>query len=177
MPSIVHEIYIEAPISICFDLARDVGIHMETASHTKEKAIAGVLSGRMEKGDVVTWEAVHFGRRQQLTARIIDMEKPYRFTDVMVKGAFHSFIHTHEFSESGNGTLMKDKFVYKSPLGILGKLADKLFLAAYMERFIVDRAIALKNKAEQTENERLEAMKKSNLPAGNGGKDIGQPID
>ncbi|MDN3451324.1 hypothetical protein QMA09_14075 [Planococcus sp. APC 3906] len=40
-----------------FDLARDVDIHMETASRTKEKAIAGVLSGRMEKGDEVTWEA------------------------------------------------------------------------------------------------------------------------
>ena len=149
MPSIIHEIYIEAPISICFDLARDVDIHMETASHTKEKAIAGVTSGVMEKGDEVTWEATHFGRKQQLTAKIIEMEKPYRFTDAMIKGAFHSFIHTHEFSESGSGTIMKDRFVYRSPLGILGILADKLFLEKYMEDFIVNRALALKNMAEK----------------------------
>ena len=149
MPSIIHEIYIDAPISICFDLARDVDIHMETASHTKEKAIAGVTSGVMEKGDEVTWEATHFGRKQQLTAKIIEMEKPYRFTDAMVKGAFHSFIHTHEFSESGSGTIMKDRFVYRSPLGILGILADKLFLEKYMEGFIVNRALALKNMAEK----------------------------
>lgn len=149
MPSIIHEIYIDAPISICFDLARDVDIHMETASHTKEKAIAGVTSGRMEKGDEVTWEATHFGRKQQLTAKIIEMEKPYRFTDAMVKGAFHSFIHTHEFLESGSGTIMKDRFVYRSPLGVLGILADKLFLEKYMEGFIVNRALALKKMAEK----------------------------
>lgn len=149
MPSIFHEVYIDAPINICFDIARDVDIHMETASHTKEKAIAGVTSGRMEKGDEVTWEAIHFGRKQQLTAKIIEMDKPYRFTDAMVKGAFHSFIHTHEFSESGSGTIMKDRFVYRSPLGILGILADKLFLEKYMGRFIVNRAISLKRMAEK----------------------------
>lgn len=149
MPSIVYEIYIDAPISICFDHARDVDIHMETASHTKEMAIAGVTSGRMEKGDEVTWEAVQFGRKQQLTAKIIEMDKPYRFTDAMVKGAFHSFIHTHEFSKSGSGTIMKDRFVYRSPLGVLGILADKLFLEKYMERFIVNRALALKKMAER----------------------------
>ena len=149
MPSIFHEVYIDAPINICFDIARDVDIHMETASHTKEKAIAGMTSGRMEKGDEVTWEAIHFGRKQQLTAKIIEMDKPYRFTDAMVKGAFHSFIHTHEFSESGSGTIMKDRFVYRSPLGILGILADKLFLEKYMGRFIVNRAISLKRMAEK----------------------------
>ena len=149
MPTIFHKIYVDAPIITCFDLARNVDIHIETSSRTKEKAITGVTSGGMEKGDEVTWEATHFGRKQQLTAKIIEMEEPYRFTDAMVKGAFHSFIHTHEFSESGSGTIMKDRFVYRSPLGILGILADKLFLEKYMERFIVNRAISLKNRAEK----------------------------
>ncbi|WP_416144672.1 hypothetical protein [Planococcus koreensis] len=49
MPSVVHEIYIEAPIRICFDLARDVDIHMETASRTKEKAIAGYCQEEWKK--------------------------------------------------------------------------------------------------------------------------------
>lgn len=149
MPTIFHEIHIDAPIAKCFDLARNVDIHMATTASTKETAVAGVTAGLMEKGDEVTWEATHFGRKQQLTAKIIEMEKPYRFTDAMVKGAFHSFIHTHEFLESGNGTIMKDKFAYRSPLGILGTLADKLFLEKYMERFIVKRAIELKNIAEK----------------------------
>ena len=149
MPTIFHKIYVDAPIITCFDLARNVDIHIETSSRTKEKAVAGVTAGLMEKGDEVTWEATHFGIKQKLTAKIINMEKPYRFTDAMVKGAFHSFIHTHEFFESGSGTIMKDRFVYRSPLGILGILADKLFLEKYMERFIINRAIALKAIAEK----------------------------
>lgn len=124
---------------------------METTSKTKERAIAGVTSGLMEQGDTVTWEATHLRVRQQLTAKIIEMNKPYQFTDVMVKGAFHSFTHTHEFIERGSGTIMRDTFSYKSPLGILGVLADKLFLEKYMRNFIKNRAKELKRIAEKVE--------------------------
>lgn len=148
MPTIEHEVYIEAPRELCFDLARNVDVHMETTSNTKERAVGGVTSGLMEQGDQVTWEATHLGVKQRLTAQIIEMDKPHQFTDVLVKGAFHSFTHTHEFIESGPGTIMKDRFVYRSPLGILGKLADRLFLEQYMTRFIVDRANELKKIAE-----------------------------
>lgn len=46
---ITHEIYIHAPIRICFDLARNVDIHTETTAKTKERAIAGVTTGLMEE--------------------------------------------------------------------------------------------------------------------------------
>ncbi|MBS4201463.1 SRPBCC family protein [Bacillus sp. FJAT-49732] len=149
MPIIKHDIYINAPINVCFDLARNVEVHTETTSKTKERAIDGVTGGLMENGDTVTWEATHFGVKQKLTAKIIDMEKPYKFTDIMVKGAFHSFTHTHEFIESGKGTIMKDTFSYKSPFGILGKIADTLFLEKYMRNFILNRAKGLKKIAEK----------------------------
>lgn len=148
MPIIKYDIFIHAPIHVCFDLARNVDVHIETTSKTKEKAIDGVTSGLMENGDTVTWEATHLGVRQKLTAKIIKMERPSTFTDVMVKGAFHSFTHTHEFTDSGTGTIMKDTFSYTSPLGILGVIADKLFLEKYMRNFIVNRAIELKKIAE-----------------------------
>ncbi|MBS4196516.1 SRPBCC family protein [Lederbergia citri] len=149
MLTIKHDIYINAPINVCFDLARNVEVHTETTSKTKEKAIGGVTVGLMENGDTVTWEAIHFGVKQKLTAKIIEMEKPYKFTDVMVKGAFHSFTHRHEFIESGTGTIMKDTFSYKSPFGILGKIADTLFLEKYMRKFIIHRAKELKRIAEK----------------------------
>ncbi|PSL40992.1 hypothetical protein B0H99_103126 [Planomicrobium soli] len=149
MPVITYKIYIEAPVQICFDLARNVDVHTETTSKTKEQVVGGVMTGLMEKGDSVTWEAVHLGVKQKLTAKIIEMEQPFKFTDTMVKGAFRSFTHTHEFIEKGSGTVMIDRFDYTSPFGIIGKLADKLFLENYMRRFIVDRAIALKRIAEK----------------------------
>ncbi|MGP1909737.1 SRPBCC family protein [Metabacillus sp. JX24] len=149
MPTIKHKVYIRAPIEVCFDLARSVDVHMETTGRTQERAVDGVTTGLMERGDSVTWEAVHLGVRQRLTAKIIEMEVPYRFTDVMVKGTFRSFTHTHEFQESGTGTIMKDTFSYESPFGILGKIADLLFLERYMRKFIAARAVELKRIAEK----------------------------
>ncbi|MHA7138137.1 SRPBCC family protein [Rossellomorea arthrocnemi] len=149
MPIIKHDILIHAPINVCFDLARNVDVHTETTRKTKERAIDGVTAGLMEKGDTVTWEATHLGIKQTLTAKIIEMEEPYTFTDVMVKGAFHSFTHVHEFIENGTGTIMKDTFSYKSPFGILGVLADKIFLEKYMKNFIISRAKELKRIAEK----------------------------
>lgn len=148
MPIIEHQIYIQAPIAICFDLARNVDVHTETTGETKERAVGGVTTGLMGKGDSVTWQATHFGIKQKLTARIVEMEKPYWFKDEMLKGAFQSFTHTHEFSRSADGTLMKDKFVYRAPFGIVGRIADKLFLENYMRQFIARRAMELKKIAE-----------------------------
>lgn len=148
MPDIHHETFIKAPIEHIFDLARSIDVHIETLAKTNEQAIAGTTSGLMELGDWVTWRATHLGVRQKLTSKITEMERPHRFSDEMVKGAFHSFVHTHEFIAVKGGTIMKERFSYRSPFGIVGKLADKLFLERYMTRFVVNRANELKRIAE-----------------------------
>ncbi|WP_404443190.1 SRPBCC family protein [Sutcliffiella horikoshii] len=148
MPLIEHQQFIKAPIQKCFDLARNVDIHIQTTSKTKERAVGGVTAGLLEKGDTVTWEATHFGIKQRLTAEVILMEPPYKFVDIMVKGAFQSFVHTHQFTEAAGGTMMIDKFQYKSPFGIIGVAADKLILERYMRKFIISRAKELKKIAE-----------------------------
>ncbi|UOQ46868.1 SRPBCC family protein [Gracilibacillus caseinilyticus] len=148
MPVIIHQQFIEASVERCFDLVRNVDIHTQTTLKTKERAVGGVTEGLLEQGDTVTWEAVHFGVKQRLTAKVTVMERPHQFVDVMVKGAFQSFTHTHEFIEKEDGTVMIDRFQYKSPIGFIGVLADKLFLEKYMRGFIVSRARALKKIAE-----------------------------
>lgn len=149
MPIIKQEIYIDAPREICFQLARDIETHTRTTASSKEKAVGGKTSGLLEKGDTVTWEATHLGIRQQLTAKITEMEEPHRFIDEMVTGAFHSFTHIHTFISSGRGTIMKDRFAYKSPLGLFGILADKVIVKKYMQRFLASRADELKRIAEE----------------------------
>ncbi|MFT9849281.1 SRPBCC family protein [Aneurinibacillus sp. REN35] len=49
MPTIYHELFIGAPIALCFDLARDVDVHTRTVSRTKEMAVGGVTSGLLER--------------------------------------------------------------------------------------------------------------------------------
>ena len=148
MPIIRHKQFIKAPIEKCFDFARNVDIHMKTTSKTKEKAVGGLTTGLMEEGDIVTFEAVHFGIKQRLTSKVVYMDRPNKFIDIMLKGAFKSFTHTHQFIEENNGTLMIDVFEYVSPLGSIGVMADQLFLEKYMKEFISSRAKELKRIAE-----------------------------
>ncbi|MFC4409122.1 hypothetical protein ACFOZY_01595 [Chungangia koreensis] len=148
MPVISIETYIRAPISLCFDLARNVDIHTKTTFKTKEHAVGGVINGLLEPGDTVTWQAVHFGIKQKLTAKVTEMNRPFDFTDIQVKGAFQSFTHLHQFSSKDEGTVMIDRFEYKAPFGFFGMLADWLFLRRYMHRFLTQRAWQLKRIAE-----------------------------
>ncbi|MEK5207296.1 SRPBCC family protein [Psychrobacillus sp. FSL H8-0510] len=148
MPIIKNKQFIQAPVVVCFDLARNVDIHTITTAKTMEKAVDGVTQGLLEEGDTVTWEAIHFGIKQRLTAKVTHMKKSTVFVDIMVKGAFSSFTHTHQFIEEKGGTQMIDTFEYKSPFRLIGRVTDKLFLENYMTRFINSRAKELKRIAE-----------------------------
>jgi ligand-binding SRPBCC domain-containing protein len=149
MPFIHMELEIDAPMQICFDFARSIDSHMESTAQTQERAIGGVTSGLIKLGESVTWEAVHFGIKQRLTAKITEMDEPHFFVDEMVHGAFKRFYHKHEFISLGeNKTRMIDTFDYTSPLGILGKLADVLFLEKYMTQLLWNRNVYLKQAAE-----------------------------
>ncbi|TBM99758.1 cell division protein [Hyunsoonleella flava] len=148
MPLIEIETHIECDIQTCFDVARDIDIHKESLKHTGEIAIAGKITGLIELGEWVSWEAKHFGFVQHLTSRITEFESPIFFVDEMVFGAFKSFRHEHIFKEKDSGTIMIDKFYFESPLGILGHAANTLFLKRYMLKLLKTRNAVIKNKAE-----------------------------
>jgi ligand-binding SRPBCC domain-containing protein len=139
---------IAAPPERVFDLARSIDAHQNSAEATQERAVAGVTRGLIGLGEEVTWEARHFGIKQRLTVRITSFERPARFQDVMVSGAFKSMKHDHEFVPQPLGTLMVDRFEFESPFGIVGRIVDRIFLAGYLRRFLVRRNEILKNLAE-----------------------------
>jgi len=148
MPTIRITTSIDAPPERCFDLARDVAAHVRSTAGTDERAVGGVTVGLLELGDEVTWEARHIGIRQRLTVRISRLERPVVFEDVMVRGAFASLRHVHEFVPRDGGTTMIDTFTFESPLGPIGAMVDRVFLTGYMRRFLVSRANELKQMAE-----------------------------
>lgn len=148
MPRIQLYTEIKAPIDICFDLARNIDMHKLSMAHTRERAIAGVTSGLIGLNESVTWKARHFGVVQQLSARIVKFERPYRFTDKMEKGFFKSFTHIHEFKELEGNTFMIDIFDFETPFGIIGKLLDKFVLNRYMKKLLVRRNSMIKIYAE-----------------------------
>ena len=151
MPTIELSTVIRAPRERVFDLARSIDAHQDTTSATEERAVAGVTRGLIGMGDEVTWEARHFGVRQRLTVRVTAFERPKHFQDIMISGAFKSMLHDHDFAEHPTGTLMRDRFEFESPLGILGRIADWLFLTSYMRRFLVRRNEVLEQLAQSKE--------------------------
>src|SRR6266403_531422 len=150
MPVIELSTVIRAPRERVFDLARSIDAHQDSTGGTEERAVAGVTKELIGMNGEVTWEARHFGVRQRLTVRVTAFDRPRHFRDIMISGAFKSMTHDHTFAEHPVGTLMSDRFEFNSPLGILGALVDRLFLAAYMRRFIVRRNEVLRQLAEST---------------------------
>jgi ligand-binding SRPBCC domain-containing protein len=143
------ETLIAAPPHVCFDLARDVDAHVESASFSRERVVPpGRTSGKLELGDIVTFEGRHFGMRQRFTVKVVAMEPPHRYVDELVKSAFRSMRHVHEFEARGEGTLMRDTLEWVAPLGFLGRIADALFIAAHLRRFVMAKQGALKRMAE-----------------------------
>ena len=148
MPIIVIETEIFASPETCFDMARDITLHCKTAGHTREKAVDGVVSGMFGWGESVTFEGVHFGVKQHFTARVMEFERPNFFVDEMTQGVFKMMRHRHEFIKRDDSTLMRDIIEWRAPLGVLGALADALFLKRYMKKFIARRGAILKQVAE-----------------------------
>jgi ligand-binding SRPBCC domain-containing protein len=148
MPTIELRTEIKANKEIVFDISRSIDLHKISTEQTNETAIAGKISGLIGLNENVTWRAKHFGIFQKLTSKITEFDRPNYFADEMVSGAFSEFKHEHHFVGLNGGTLMIDFFFYKSPLGILGKLADIIFLEKYMTDLLTERNRIVKEFAE-----------------------------
>ena len=155
MPIIKLHTSISASKEVVFDLSRSIDLHKLSTAHTNEEAIAGVTTGLISLNESVTWRAKHFGIYQNLTSKVIEFERPDFFVDIMVKGAFKSFRHEHHFEEIDGETIMEDVFDYQSPLGILGAIADRLFLKRYMTNLLSKRNEMIK---EVVENGKLKEL-------------------
>ena len=140
---------IKAPKQIVFDASRDIGIHQQSASPSKEKAIAGVTSGLINLNETVTWRGKHFGFYLTHKSRITAMSLYDSFVDEMEKGKFKSFKHEHLFKEENGVTIMKDHLQYETPFGIFGELFDILFLEKHMTQFLLERNKTLKEASEK----------------------------
>lgn len=122
-----------------FDLARNIDAHKDSMAQSREEAVAGVMSGLISLGQEVTWRAWHFGVPIRMTSRITEMQAPFYFVDEQAKGPFRRFRHVHEFTEDSGGTVMVDRIEFEAPFGPIGRLAEKLVLARYLQELIGQR--------------------------------------
>ncbi|REE84387.1 ligand-binding SRPBCC domain-containing protein [Paenibacillus taihuensis] len=149
MVTVETEVWINAPLERCFDLARNIDVHTRTVwPHTKERAVAGITTGPIGNGETVTFEATHLGVRQRLTSLITAYHAPYYFVDEMQRGAFKYLRHEHYFECAHGMTLMRDRLKFAAPLGVVGWLVERAVLRRYMYNFLKYRNEQLKVLAE-----------------------------
>ncbi len=139
---------IGAPVATVFDLSLDIDAHLESMAASGERAIRGVTTGTIGLGEEVTWRATHFGVPFTMTSRVTELDRPHRFVDEQVRGPFRRFRHVHQFRETGAGTEMVDRLRFDAPLGPIGDVVERLILARYLHRLIVERGRFLKSAAE-----------------------------
>ena len=139
---------IQATPEACFDLSRDLDLHLESMAHTSERAIAGKTSGLIGLGEQVTWRGRHLGFVFEHTAKITAFDRPRHFRDEMVRGRFKRFVHEHHFEPTGSGTRMLDVIEFESPWGLLGRMVDALVLSAYLTKLLRGRNAVIQQAAE-----------------------------
>lgn len=148
MPLIYLETKINSSIEICFDLSRSVDLHQILTAKSNEKAIEGKISGLINFGETVTWQAIHFGIKQKLTSKITQFQSPLYFRDEQVKGAFKYFVHDHNFEQRSSDVLMIDRFEFQSPYSFVGTIFNNIVLLKYMTKLLKERNRIIKEYAE-----------------------------
>ena len=64
---------------------------------------------------------------------ISEVQSPYKFKDIQLKGPYKLWEHTHSFKKVDGGVEMTDTLRYALPLGILGRLAHFIFVKRQVE--------------------------------------------
>jgi ligand-binding SRPBCC domain-containing protein len=81
--------------------------------------------------------------RTEWIALITEFEWNHHFADLQKKGPFKRFQHRHEFSgelrDGLNGTIVRDLIEYDPGFGLLGDMAQRLFVAPGMKQTFEDR--------------------------------------
>jgi uncharacterized protein (TIGR01777 family) len=119
-----------------FSKAENLGLltpaAMRFSVHGTVPAIAEntAIDYRLRVGPVpVTWRS-----------RIVDWVPGVRFVDYQEKGPYRSWWHEHRFEAQGNRTVMEDRVSYAPPLGLVGRLINRLFIVPTLRRIFRYRA-------------------------------------
>lgn len=139
MPRIELTTEVPATPAECFELSLSVDAHRSSMSDSGERAISGVTSGVMRRGDSVTWRARHFGFPFTMTSVISHYDAPHRFVDEQESGPFRRWWHEHRFEPVAGGTRMTDVVEFESPAGAVGRFMNALVLTRYMTKLLEQR--------------------------------------
>lgn len=159
MSSLHFETSIAAPLRTVWDFHQDVRTSLPLLCLPEdcvviESADAPPVAGAR----IVITARGPLGRRIRWVARIVEHSPPHavvfgeegRFVDEQESGPFARWRHAHEFEAIDDKTTrVIDHIEYRVPLGPLGWLADRLFVAPRLRRMFAHRHARLRELLEQ----------------------------
>jgi ligand-binding SRPBCC domain-containing protein len=80
----------------------------------------------MKDGAVIDYMIQPFGFPLRWTTLITEFSPPHRFVDLQLRGPYAYWHHTHSFTETDDGTIVKDNVRYVLPFGLLGRAVHVL---------------------------------------------------
>ena len=123
--------FLSAPANLGLLTPADMDLRMQTPAGPVK--VGTVIRYRLRVGPLrITWRA---------TIRV--WEPGRRFADEQLSGPYRTWLHEHRVQVRGNGSLLADRVWYALPLGLLGRLAHRLFVARALRRLFAYRADAL----------------------------------
>lgn len=85
--------------------------------------VLGKSTSEIGAGTLIDYRLNLSGIPFRWRTRIESWDPPHQFSDYQLSGPYKLWHHTHEFLPLGGGTLMRDRVLYKLPLGWFGGLA------------------------------------------------------
>jgi ligand-binding SRPBCC domain-containing protein len=100
---------------------------------------------RMEEGAIIAYRVRLAGLAVRWRSCIERWRPGESFVDAQLSGPYHCWWHEHEFTRDGDRrTIMHDRVLYTPPLGIFGRLANRLFIANKLRSIFAYRSDAIR---------------------------------
>jgi len=95
--------------------------------------------------------------RRRWIARVTEFEWNHHFADIQIQGPFKAWLHRHELTPETrnrvNGTVVRDRIEYEIGFGVLGGIAQTLFVSRQMRSTFTHRQRVLEELLSHTEFE------------------------
>jgi uncharacterized protein len=100
-----------------------------------------------KQGDIIDYSLRVAGMPLRWRTVTEHWEENRLFVDAQARGPYHAWWHEHHFSPSqrdAQGTIMEDRVYYAPPFGFLGRIAQRLFVAAQLREIFAFRSQAVR---------------------------------
>ena len=102
------------------------------------------MKGPMGAGATIEYRLRVAGFRLKWRSLIEEWEPGKFFVDSQNLGPYRSWWHEHHFEARGEQTVIEDRVYYSPPLGLLGRIANRLFIGGQLEETFHYRAAAVR---------------------------------